>query len=125
MIVPHRTTIAALTLAAALAGACTPPPPPTPDRLLGRYVGVEGMYLIVGPGDAEGRYQLEMQWDLDHRGRFIGTRDGKSIMFVRDGVRRTLRPTTGAATGLKYLADKTDCLTVMPGEGYCRAPSNR
>ena len=29
-------------------------------------------------------------------------------------------PTDGDATGLKYLAGKKDCLTVEPGEGYCR-----
>ncbi len=123
---PHRTTFAMLAMPAALAAACTQAPAPLPpDPLPGRYTGVEGMYLVVAPDGSPDRYRLEMQWDLEHRARLVGTRDGNSIVFVRDGVRRTLRPTTGAATGLKYLAEKSDCLTVMPGEGYCRAPANR
>jgi hypothetical protein len=106
--------------------ACTPTAvPAAPDALLGRWIGVEGMYLVVAPGTAPGRYALEMQWDLDHRGRFAGTRAGDAIVFTRDGAQRTLRRTTGTATGLRYLADKSDCLTVMPGEGYCRAQSSR
>jgi len=106
--------------------ACSPTAVPAPpDLMLGRWAGVEGMYLVVAPGTAPGRYELEMQWDLDHRGRFTGTREGDTIVFMRDGARQTLRPTTGTATGLKYLADKSDCLTVMPGEGYCRAQSSR
>jgi hypothetical protein len=31
-----------------------------------------------------------------------------------------LRATDGAGTGMKWLADKTDCLVVAPGEGFCR-----
>ena len=103
--------------------ACTsePAPAPPPDRLLGRWIGVEGMTLVVAAGTAPGRYALDMQWDLDHRGTFAGTANGQSIVFERGGVRETLRPSDGNATGLKYLAGKTDCLTVQIGEGYCRA----
>lgn len=94
---------------------------PAPDSRLGRWTGVEGMYLIVGKGEAPGRYALEMRWDLDHAGSFVGIAEGDAIRFERAGKRETLRPTDGAATGLKYLADKTECLTVRDGEGYCRA----
>jgi hypothetical protein len=31
-----------------------------------------------------------------------------------------LHRTDGARTGMKWLADKRDCLTVAFGEGYCR-----
>ncbi len=86
----------------------------------GRWIGVEGMYLDIASAGAPGRYRLEMQWDLDHKGTVEGTARGDTIMFERDGVRETLRPTDGDATGLKYLAGKTNCLTVKPGEGYCR-----
>lgn len=91
------------------------------DEMIGRWVGVEGMILDVAAAGAPGRYALTMQWDLDHRGRFDGTARGDAIAFTRNGVQETLRPTDGAATGLKYLADKKRCLTVKAGEGYCRA----
>ncbi len=92
---------------------------PAPDYT-GRWIGVEGMVLDVAPTDTAGHYALTMQWDLDNKGKFDGIATGDTIAFDRGGVRETLRPTTGDATGLKYLAGKTDCLTVKPGEGYCR-----
>lgn len=103
------------------AGAVEPAIAPTPQAadLSGGWIGVEGMYLNVSPVSA-GRYTLDMQYDLDNRGSFAGTAQGDGIAFERGGIREKLRPTDGAATGLKYLAGKTDCLTVKPGEGYCR-----
>lgn len=92
----------------------------TPD-LTGRWIGVEGMVLDVADGDAPGRYTLTMQYDLDHKGVFTGTASGSGIAFTRNGQSLMLRPTDGAGTGLKYLVNKTDCLTVKSGEGYCRA----
>jgi hypothetical protein len=91
----------------------------------GRWLGVEGMYLDVTGAGAPGRYRLAMQWDLDNKGEFEGTARGDTIVFERRGVRETLRATDGDATGLKYLAGKTDCLTVKPGEGYCRDAASR
>ena len=96
-----------------------PKPKPAPDYT-GRWIGVEGMVLDVAPTDTPGHYALTMQWDLDNKGKFDGIATGDTIAFDRGGVRETLRPTNGDATGLKYLAGKTDCLTVKPGEGYCR-----
>jgi len=90
-----------------------------PDYV-GRWIGVEGMVLNVKHAATPGRYRLEMQWDLDHRGEFRGDAVGDTIVFERNGVRETLRPTNGDATGLKYLAGKTECLTVKTGEGYCK-----
>ncbi|KTW13664.1 hypothetical protein [Sphingomonas sanguinis] len=90
-----------------------------PDYV-GRYIGVEGMFLTIKHAATPGRYRMEMQWDLDHKGEFRGEQVGDTIVFERNGVRETLRPTNGDATGLKYLAGKTDCLTVKPGEGYCK-----
>lgn len=112
--------------------AAVPPAPtaPAPDpapadtaRLeadyLGRWTGVEGMYLVVAskPG---GGVTLDMQWDLDHRGVFDGSVTAEGLRFVRNGVAETAVHTDGAATGLKHLAGRQDCLTVNPGEGYCR-----
>ena len=78
------------------------------------------MVLDVAPTATVGHYALTMQWDLDNKGKFDGIATGDTIAFDRGGVRETLRPTNGDATGLKYLFGKTDCLTVKPGEGYCR-----
>lgn len=86
----------------------------------GRWVGVEGMYLVIKHAATPGRYRMEMQWDLDNKGQFRGEQVGDTIVFERNGVRETLRPTKGDATGLKWLAGKTECLTVKPGEGYCK-----
>ncbi len=99
-------------------------PTPSPSAavagrdLTGRWTGVEGMVLDVRR-EAE-RYLLTMQYDLDHRGTFPARARGDALVFERDGRQLALRPTDGTATGLRYLADKTDCLTVAPGEGYCR-----
>lgn len=87
---------------------------------VGRWTGVEGMYLDIKPGTAPGDYRLAMQWSLDDKGEFDGVARGDTIEFQRGGVRETLRPTDGDATGLKYLAGKKNCLTVKVGEGYCR-----
>ena len=105
------------------AGATTPPPAPDAARTaadyLGRWNGVEGMYLVVSakPG---GGVTLDMQWDLDHHGRFDGSVTAEGLRFIRDGVAESALHTNGDATGLKYLDGKNDCLTVKPGEGYCR-----
>lgn len=95
------------------------------SRWTGRWIGVEGMVLDIAPTPTPGRYTLAMQWDLDHKGKFDGIATGDTIMFDRGGIRETLRPTNGDATGLKYLFGKTDCLTVKPGEGYCRGGLSR
>jgi hypothetical protein len=86
---------------------------------LGRWVGVEGMYLDVAKGSGDG-VTLDMQWDLDHKGTFDGKVTPAGIAFTREGKELLLKPTDGDATGLKYLAGKKDCLTVASGEGYCR-----
>lgn len=91
----------------------------TPDDYLGRWTGVEGMYLVVAskPG---GGVTLDMQWDLDNKGTFDGSVTAEGLRFMRNGVAESAVHTNGDATGLKYLAGKKDCLTVKPGEGYCR-----
>ena len=95
-----------------------------PCQFLGRWRGVEGMVLVVSKARRDGGYRLEMQWDLDHHGTFtaapVGEPAAPGLVFTRDGKQLTLRRTDGDATGLKYLAGKKDCLTVAPGEGYCR-----
>ena len=92
----------------------------TPETVfVGRWTGVEGTYLDVSarPG---GGVVMEMQWDLDNKGDYEGTVRSDGLHFLRGGVDHVARRTDGDATGLKYLAGKKDCLTVKPGEGYCR-----
>ena len=86
---------------------------------LGRWTGVEGMYLVVAPKPGGG-VTLDMQWDLDHKGVFDGSVTAEGLRFMREGVAETAVRSDGDATGLKYLAGKKDCLTVKPGEGYCK-----
>jgi len=104
----------------ATAGADAGPPAVfTHDGWIGRWTGVEGMYLDIQPA-GDGTYTLEMQSDLDTKGNYIGTSTAEGISFERGGETLVLRPTDGAATGLKWLDGKQDCLTVKPSEGYCR-----
>jgi len=58
--------------------------------------------------------------NLDGPRSFPGKADGDTIRFERDGKAEVLRATNGEGTGMKWLADKTDCLVVAPGEGFCR-----
>ncbi|MHA6723500.1 hypothetical protein [Sphingomonas sp. RS2018] len=97
----------------------TGPAAPTEAAYLGRWIGVEGMYLNVAkkPG---GGVTLDMQWDLDNKGKFDGSVTAEGLRFMRGGEARTAVLTDGDATGLKWLAGKKNCLTVKPGEGYCR-----
>ncbi|WP_294337198.1 hypothetical protein [uncultured Sphingomonas sp.] len=88
---------------------------------LGRWVGVEGMILNVAakPG---GGVTMDMRWGLDDdmAGKFDGSVTAEGLRFMRNGVAETAVHTDGDATALKWLAGKKDCLTVKPGEGYCR-----
>ncbi|MBW6528843.1 hypothetical protein KZ813_18545 [Sphingomonas sp. RHCKR7] len=96
-------------------------PAPSRARYLGRWRGVEGLNLVVTPRAGDGdAVTLAMQWSLDDKGTYDGEVTAEGIAFEREGARELLRPSDGAATGLKYLDGKKDCLTVKAGEGYCR-----
>lgn len=103
--------------------AATPSASAAPSRTerhyLGRWTGVEGMYVDVAKRTGGG-VTLTMQWDLDHKGRFDGSVTAEGLRFMRDGVAEVAVPGSGDATGLKWLAGKNDCLIVKAGEGYCR-----
>jgi len=89
------------------------------DGWVGRWIGVEGMFLNIQP-TGDGTYQLEMQSDLDTKGTYVGTSTAEGLSFERGGETLVLRQSDGAATGLKWLDGKEDCLTIASGEGYCR-----
>jgi hypothetical protein len=99
----------------------TATPAPSRATYLGRWRGVEGLNLVVSPrAGSDDSVSLAMQWSLDDKGTYAGKVTAEGIAFERNGARQVLRPSDGAATGLKYLDGKKDCLTVTPGEGYCR-----
>ncbi|HEY0314766.1 MAG TPA: hypothetical protein VGC28_00705 [Sphingomonas sp.] len=92
------------------------------DKWVGRWRGVEGLTLVIEK-DAKrgaGHYLLAQRYTLDDKGVFAGHAVGDTIQFTRPDGDQVLRETNGMATGLKYLATKKVCLTVKPGEGYCR-----
>lgn len=128
----------ALAVATALLAACSKAPPePAPlpasapgaaaepaspvqrlDAWLGRWQGPEGTFLeITG---APGAYRVTVQ-NLDGPRSFEASATETGLSFVRDGVTETVRAGSGADTGMKWLADKQDCLVVKVGEGYCRS----
>jgi hypothetical protein len=84
---------------------------------LGRWTGPEGTWLEISLAD--GKYSVAIM-NLDGARTFPAIAVANGLSFERDGVRDTIRATNGADTGMKWLADKTDCLTVKVGEGYCR-----
>jgi hypothetical protein len=87
------------------------------DRWLGQWNGPEGTFIRIAGG--HGKYEITIQ-NLDGPRTFQGSAAGKQIQFERDGMKESIRATNGAGTGMKWLADKSDCLTVHAGEGYCR-----
>ncbi|WP_156678822.1 hypothetical protein [Sphingomonas profundi] len=96
-----------------------PSPNVTTDGWVGRWIGVEGLVLQIGAGERPGTYRLHIAL-MDSEGDYTGVADGDSIRFTRNGVSETIRATSGEETGLKWLAEKKDCLTIKPGEGFCR-----
>jgi hypothetical protein len=66
-----------------------------------------------------GNYTLT-EGTLDGVVTFEGRAEGDAIVFDRDGVAESIRAGDGAATGLKWLDGKTDCLVIKEGEGFCR-----
>lgn len=95
-------------------------PLPT-DAWLGDWPGVEGTYLKIAAGPSPGQYTLT-QGTLDGVHTYQGAAAGERIAFTRTpgAPPEHVRAGTGAETGLKWLADKTDCLVIKDGEGYCR-----
>jgi hypothetical protein len=87
------------------------------DGWLGRWDGPEGTFLQISK--AGGQYVVVIQ-DLDGPKSFAGFADGHRIRFVRDGKTEYISAGDGEATGMKWLADKKDCLLTKTGEGWCR-----
>jgi hypothetical protein len=120
-------TLTALTAYALLCGCSDPGASPGPpyaatdasavDAWLGRWNGPEGTFLLLERGD--GGYDVTIQ-NLDGPRVFRGVAVGTHVQFERDGVMESIQATDGPATGMKWLTDKSNCLTIRSGEGYCR-----
>src|SRR4030095_1830952 len=87
------------------------------DKWLGPGKGREGTFLRLTGG--AGKYEITIQ-NLDGPRKFQGSAVDDQIQFERNGVKESIRATNGAGTGMKWLSDKSNCLTVRAGEGYCR-----
>jgi hypothetical protein len=85
----------------------------------GKWVGVEGLVLAIAPGPTAETRKLKITL-LDGTSDYVGTASGDEISFTRGGKVETIHAGTGAETGLKYLANKDDCLIIKSGEGFCR-----
>lgn len=90
---------------------------PAADNWLGKWNGPEGTFLQLIGGN--GKYDVTIQ-NLDGPRIFQGKAVDDRIDFDRDGMKQSLRATNGEDTGMKWLSDKSHCLTVRAGEGYCR-----
>jgi len=117
----HAGMVAILLLAAGCGGQPASPPGPAADAAVhgwtGRWNGPEGTWLEIH--ETAGRYTVTIM-NLDAARSFPATAASDALSFERDGVRETIRATDGATTGMKWLAEKSECLTVKSGEGYCR-----
>ncbi|GGZ30554.1 hypothetical protein [Asticcacaulis endophyticus] len=83
----------------------------------GKWTGPEGTWLEVKP--LNGGFEVAIQ-NLDGVRTFPAAFQQGGLAFTRDGAEHIIRAGSGADTGMKWLADKTNCLIVMTGEGYCR-----
>lgn len=87
------------------------------DAWLGQWNGPEGTLLRLAGG--QGKYEITIQ-NLDGPRTFQGSALGGQIHFERNDLKESIRASDGAETGMKWLSDKSNCLTVRSGEGYCR-----
>jgi len=90
---------------------------PIADSWAGEWRGPEGTSLRIDKQEVG--YALRIT-NLDGPREFHGIAADEVIEFERDGAKETIHAGDGAATGMKWLADKQDCLVVRAGEGYCR-----
>ena len=94
------------------------------DQWVGRWIGVEGLFLEISKDEPEGpgHYLLHMRYGLDDDqiGTFEGQATAEGIRFNREGGPQLLSAGDGEATGMKWLLEKEGCLVVATGEGYCR-----
>lgn len=87
------------------------------DAWLGQWNGPEGTFLVLSKDG--NKYVIKIQ-SLDGPNTYEGVSAGDRIEVQRNGKTESIRAGNGEATGMKWLLDKTDCLIVKTGEGFCR-----
>ncbi len=87
------------------------------DKWLGKWIGPEGTYLVLSKN--AGKYVVLIN-SLDGPATYEGTEAGERIEFQRNGRTETIHAGNGHDTGMKWLQDKTNCLIIKTGEGFCR-----
>lgn len=114
--------VAPVAAAAAPASAASAAPAPSVVQgWMGTWIGQEGMVLTL-TARQDGKVDVLIV-DLDGERRFEGVVASDHIRFERDGTQEKIKATNGEATGMKWLADESNCLTVKEGEGFCRKPT--
>ena len=87
------------------------------DSWLGKWIGPEGTYLFLSKDGDQFVVKIQSLDGVDtYEG--VGTSDG--IQFDRSGKTESIHRGSGEETGMKWLLDKKDCLTIKKGEGFCR-----
>jgi hypothetical protein len=87
------------------------------DGWVGEWKGPEGTSLRITKQQVG--YAVVVT-NLDGPREFAGVASKDLLQFERDGTTESVHAGDGVATGMKWLADKKDCLVVRAGEGYCR-----
>ena len=106
---------------AAAEPSAEPAPPqallPAASGWVGKWTGPEGTFLQLF--ETDGAYKLTIQ-NLDGPATYDAVAIEDRVEFQRNGKTETIRATSGAETGMKWLLEKKDCLTIKTGEGFCR-----
>jgi len=87
------------------------------DKWLGKWIGPEGTYLVLSK-NAE-KYVVEIN-SLDGPATYDAASAGDRIEFQRNGKTEYIHAGNGRDTGMKWLLDKSHCLIIKTGEGFCR-----
>lgn len=91
---------------------------PPVQEWLGRWEGVEQTALELSRRP-DGHLQVKLV-GLDGEMSVRGVARGDVVEIYHLSQKRTIRFGNGEDTGMKWLADKKECLIIMTGEGYCR-----
>ena len=86
---------------------------------MGRWQGPEGTYLDLRRSSRSHEYDLVIA-HLDGPKNYEAWAIKDGIQFERDGILHVIRAGDGRATGIKWFADKQNCLVIKFGEGFCR-----
>lgn len=99
-------------------GACKKDKAADVSVWIGRWNGPEATWMEITE-KGEGVFDIQIR-DLDMVRQYEGHAVEQGLSFERGGKTEIIRKGTGVETGMKWLADKEDCLVVAPNEGYCR-----